>query len=130
MEFLTYIIKKLIFTFKVETLWKALDLKYKILEDFEVEQNMADTIISYLEEKYLDSIEKNIWFDTLINEYTKEERLDKAQNYVDNSALQVKRIAHIFISLCKFTSLSNLNHFDYRLFCTKFWQMKIKKICR
>ncbi|CAG8757587.1 8134_t:CDS:2, partial [Rhizophagus irregularis] len=63
--------------------------KYKILEDFEVEQNMADTIISYLEEKYLDSIEKNIWFDTLINEYTKEERLDKAQNYVDNSALQV-----------------------------------------
>ncbi|PKB97124.1 hypothetical protein RhiirA5_433691 [Rhizophagus irregularis] len=50
---------------------------------------MADTIISYLEEKYLDSIEKNIWFDTLINEYTKEERLDKAQNYVDNSALQV-----------------------------------------
>lgn len=36
--------------------------KYKILEDFEVEQNMADTIISYLEEKYLDSIEKNSTF--------------------------------------------------------------------
>lgn len=30
---------------------------------------------------YIDSI---VWFDTLINEYTKEERLDKAQNYVDN----------------------------------------------